>query len=117
MPYFLRILDDGRAEVRESNSPTLDVPSHLAKLWLDGEVICLQFPAIEDIRIAGRSPLEIVSHMVQLPANETGVAAVEAILHLRRTMMEKGGQALLLAFAERGSDRSEILRLYREHLP
>ena len=117
MPFYLRILDDGNAEVRESASPTLDVPSHLGKIWLDGDVICLQFPAIEDIRVAGRPHLEIVSHLVRLPANETGIAAVEAILHVRQTMMKKGEEALLLAFAERGTDNSEILRLYRELLP
>jgi hypothetical protein len=117
MPFFLRILDDGRAEVCESKSPTLDVPSHVGKIWLDGDAICLQFPSIEDIKVAGRPPLEIVSHMVRFPADETGVAAAEAILHVRRTMMTKGEEALLLAFAEHGTDRSEILRLYREILP
>jgi RNA polymerase-interacting CarD/CdnL/TRCF family regulator len=116
MPYFLRILDDGRAEVCESKSPTLDVPSHLGKVWLDGDIICLQFPAIEEIKVAGRSPLELVGHLVRLPADETGIAAAEGVLRLRQKMMDKGGDALLLAFAERGTDRSEILRLYGEHL-
>jgi hypothetical protein len=117
MPFFLRIMDDGSAAVCESKSPTLDVPSHVGKIWLDGDVICLQFPAIEDIKVPGRPPLEIVSHLVRFPADETGVAAAEVILHVRRTMMTKGEEALLLAFAEHGGDRSEILRLYRELLP
>ncbi|MBR1329880.1 hypothetical protein [Bradyrhizobium ottawaense] len=117
MPYFLRILDDGRAEVRESKSPTLDVPSHVGKIWLDGDAICLQFPAIEDIRISGRPPLGIVSHVIRFPADESGITAAEAVLTIRRTMMTKGEENLLLAFAEHGTDRGEILRLYRELLP
>lgn len=117
MPFFLRILDDGRAEVCESKSNTLDVPFHVGKIWIDGDVICLQFPAIEDIKVAGRQPLEIVSHLVRLSADEMGIATAEAILRVRRTMMKKGEEALLLAFAEHGTDRSEILRLYREILP
>jgi hypothetical protein len=117
MPFFLRILDDGSAAVCESKSPTLDVPSHVGKIWLDGEVICLQFPSIQDIKFAGRAPLEIVSHMVRLSADEMGIAAAEAILHVRQTMMKKGEEALLLAFAEHGTDRAAILRLYKEILP
>jgi hypothetical protein len=116
MPFFLRILDDGGAEVCESKSPTLDVPSHVGKIWLDGDIICLHFPAIEDIKVTGRPPLEIVSHMVRFPADETGMVAAEAVLHMRQTMMKKGEETLLLAFAEHGTDRSEILRLYRELL-
>jgi len=103
--------------VDQAKSAKLDIPSHVGRIWLDGDVICLQFPAIEDIKVAGRPPLEIVSHLVRLPADETGIAAAEMILHVRRTMMTKGDEAPLLAFAKHGTDRSEILRLYRELLP
>jgi hypothetical protein len=116
MPFFLRVLHDGSAEVCESKSPTLEVPSHVGKIWLDGDVICLQFPSIEGIKVAGRPPLEIISHMVRFPADEMGIAAAEAILHVRQTMMKKGDEALLLEFAEHGTDHSAILRLYKEIL-
>jgi len=116
MPFFLRVLRDGLTEVCEANSPTLEVPSHLGKIWLDGDVICLQFPSIDDIKVAGRPPLQIVSHVVRFPASEKGIAAAEAILDVRQRMMQKGNEALLLAFAERGTDHSAILRLYKEIL-
>lgn len=117
MPFYLRIQDDGRAAVCESESSDLNVPSHLGKVWLDGDLICLHFPSIDEITIAGRPPLQIVSHVIRLPADEGGVATVEAILNIRQTMMKPGNEALLLAFAEHGTDHSAIRRLYNEALP
>lgn len=117
MPYFLRIDHDGKAEVCEAKSDTLDVPSHLGKIWVDGEIICLQFPAIEDIRFDGRPPLKIASHMVRFPADETGVTSAEAVVFVRQKMLQEGNESLLLAFAERGTDLDAILRLYKEILP
>ena len=117
MPYFLRIDHDGKATVCEAKSPTLDVPSHLGKIWLEGDVICLQFPLIDNIVVSGRAPLQIVSHLVRFSADEKGLEAAEATLQVRQLMMQKGNEALLLAFAERGTDRTAILRLYKEILP
>lgn len=117
MPFFLRVGHDGKATVCEAKSSTLDVPSHMGKIWLDGDVICLQFPSIDDITVAGRAPLQIVSHMVRFRADEQGMMAAEAVLHIRQQMMQKGNEALLLAFAERGTDNSAILRMYKEILP
>ncbi len=119
MPFFLRVGDDGKAKVCETNSSQLglDGPAHKGKIWLDGDVICLQFPSIDNITVAGRPPLQIVSHMVRFPADERGMTAAEAVLHVRQQMMQKGNEALLLAFAERGTDHSAILRLYKEILP
>jgi hypothetical protein len=116
MPFFLRVGHDGKATVCEAKSSTLDVPPHLGKIWLEGDVICLQFPLIDNIAVSGRAPLQIVSHVVRFPANENGIAAAEAILDVRQRMMQKGNEALLLAFAERGTDHSAILRLYKEIL-
>jgi len=119
MPFFLRVGDDGKARVCETNSSPMgtDGPVHKGKIWLDGEVICLQFPSIDNITVAGRAPLQIVSHMIRFPANEQGITAAEAVLHIRQQMLEKGNENLLLAFAERGTDHSAILRLYKEILP
>ena len=117
MPFFLRILHDGSAEVCESKSPTLEVPSHLGKVWLDGDVICLQFPSIDDINVVGRPPLQIVGHMIRFPADQMGITAAEAVLYVRQKMMQKGNEALLLAFAEHGTDHSAILRSYKDILP
>jgi hypothetical protein len=116
MPFFLRVGHDGTAKVVETKSSELDVATSLGKIWLDGEVICLQFPSIDSITVAGRSPLQIVSHMVRFPADEKGMTAAEAVLHVRQQMMKKGNEALLLKFAERGTDHSAILRLYKEML-
>jgi hypothetical protein len=52
--------------------------------------------------------------MIRFPADEKGMIAVEAILHLRQRMMQKGNEALLLAFAENGTDLPAILEIYRE---
>jgi hypothetical protein len=117
MPFFLRVGHDGKATVCETKSSTLDVPPHIGKIWLDGDVICLQFPSIDNITVAGRAPLQIVSHMVRLSADEKGITAAEAVLNIRQQMMQKGNEAVLLAFAERGTDHSAILRLYKELLP
>jgi hypothetical protein len=114
MPYFLRIGHDGNAEVCEAKSDTLDVPNHLGKIWLDGELICLQFPAIEDIRVEGRPPLQIVGHMVCFPADEMGITSAEAVVFVRQKMLQEGNEGLLLAFAERGTDHAAIMRLYKE---
>src|SRR5262249_2501658 len=116
MPFFWRIGHDGNATACEVKSPTLDVPRHLGKIWLEGDVICLQFPLIDNIAVSGRAPLQIVSHVVRFPANEEGIAAAEACLDWRQRMMQRGNEALLLAFAERGTDHSTILRLYKEIL-
>ena len=117
MPYFLRVLHDGRAEVCEASSPTLEVPSHSGKIWVDGEVIYLQFPSIDDIKVAGRPPLQIVGHTISFPANETGITTAEAVLYLRQQMMQRGNEGVLLAFYEHGTDHAAILRLYKEILP
>jgi hypothetical protein len=117
MPFFLRIDHDGMATACEAKSPTLDVPHHLRKVWLEADVICLQFPLVDNIAVSGRVSLKIVSHVVRFPANEKGIAAIEAILDVGRRMMQKGNEALLLAFAEHGTDHSAILRLYREIAP
>jgi hypothetical protein len=55
--------------------------------------------------------------MVRLSADEKGITAAEAVLNIRQQMMQKGNEAVLLAFAERGTDHSAILRLYKELLP
>lgn len=102
MPYFLRVLHDGRAEVC---------------IWVDGEVIYLQFPSIDDIKVAGRPPLQIVGHTISFPANETGITTAEAVLCLRQQMMQRGNEGVLLAFAEHGTDHAAILWLYKEILP
>lgn len=117
MPFFLRVGHDGTAKVVETKSSELDVPPSLGKIWLDGEVICLQFPSIDNITVSGRAPLQIMSHVVRFPADENGMTGAEAILHVRQRMMQKGNEALLLAFAEHGTDHSAILRLYKEILP
>jgi hypothetical protein len=80
-------------------------------------VICLQFPSIDNITVAGRPPLQIVSHMVRFPANDAGITAAEAVLDVRQRMLQKDNEDLLLAFAERGTDHSAILQLYKEILP
>jgi hypothetical protein len=116
MPFFARVGRDGKATVCEAKSSTLDVPPHKGKIWLDGDVICLQFPSVDQITVGGRTSLQIVGHLVRFPADEQGITAAEAVLHIRQQMMQKGNEALLLAFAERGTDHSAILRLYEEIL-
>jgi hypothetical protein len=117
MPYFLRIGHDRKAEVCEAKSDTLNVPSHCGKIWLDGDIICLQFPAIEDIRVEGRPPLQIASHMVRFPADEMGITSAEAVVYVRQKMLQEGNEGLLLAFAERGTDHAALMQLYKEILP
>jgi hypothetical protein len=45
-----------------------------------------------------------------------GMRAAEATLFLRKEMLTSGEEGLLLAFAENGTDRTAILRLYKEIL-
>ena len=79
MPFFLRVGHNGKAKVCETNSSTLglDGPAHKGKIWLNGDVICLQFPSIDNITVGGRAPLQIVSHMVRFKADEKGIMAAK----------------------------------------
>ncbi|WP_316227715.1 hypothetical protein [Bradyrhizobium sp. SZCCHNR3015] len=116
MPFFLRVGRDGQATVCETQSSKLHVPDYLGKIWLDGEAICLQFPSIENIKVAGRAPMQIISHMLRFSADEKGMLAVDAVLRLRQQMLQKGNEKILIALAERGTDNSAILQTYREIL-
>jgi hypothetical protein len=116
MPFYLRIRDDGSAEVCESKASKLEIPSHLGQIWIDGDIIFLQFPSVDDIQVAGRGPMRIVSHLIRFPANEAGITSAEALLYVRREMLTEGNEPLLLAFAERGTEHSKILELYEELL-
>lgn len=116
MPFFLRTRSDGTTEVCETQRPELDVPDHLGKIWIEDGAICLLFPAVEGIHIAGLPPVSIVDHMVRFSADENGMSAAEAILEVRRRMMQ-GNEALLFEFAKRGTDRAAILQLYKAMLP
>jgi hypothetical protein len=84
---------------------------------MEGEMICLQFPAIEDISIPARPPLKIGRHTLRFPADLQGIASAEMVLFLRRDMMKKGNEAVLLAFAEVGDDPKAILQVYKKILP
>jgi hypothetical protein len=86
----------------------IEVPPHWGTMWVDGEMIHLQFPAIEDIRLHGRPALRIASHMVRFPADLQGMTSAEMVLFLRRDMMKKENEGVLLAFAEVGSDLPAI---------
>jgi hypothetical protein len=112
--YAIRINSSGQGEIIKVQS--LDVPSHLGKIWVNGDVIYLSFPTISNIEISGRPPLQIVEHMITFPADESGMTAAEAILHLRQRMMDKGNEGLLVAFGERGTDISAIMELYKKIL-
>jgi len=95
----------------------VEIPPHFGTMWIDGEIIYLQFPAVEDILVPGKSPLRIASHLVRFPADLQGMTSAEMVLYLRRDMMKKKNEALLFAFAEVGNDPAAILRLYKEILP
>ncbi len=101
----------GNATVVEMHKK-LEFPPHWGNIWLDGDLIYLAFRPIENIN----PPLRMVAHVVSFPADEEGITAVEGILNIRRHMMQKGNEALLLKFAEVGADPSAIVRLYNNIL-
>jgi hypothetical protein len=81
------------------------------------KIFYLQFPAIEDIRFPGKPPLRIASHVARFPADLQGIASAEMLLYLRRDMMKKENEGVLLAFAEVGDDLPAIFRLYKRIRP
>lgn len=95
----------------------IDVPPHWGTMWIEGEMIHLRLPTIEDIQVPGREPLRIASHVLRCPANTDGLASVEMVLHLRRDIMKSENRAVLLAFAEVGNDLPAIFQLYKRILP
>jgi hypothetical protein len=95
----------------------IEIPPHWGTMWVDGEIIHLQFPSVEDIRAPGKPLLRIASHVIRFPADLQGMTSAEMVLYLRRDTMKKENEALLLAFAEIGNDLAAIFRLYKEILP
>jgi hypothetical protein len=92
------------------------LPDHHGKISVDGDVIHLMFPELNDIQFDGYPLLQIVAHTISFRADEDGMRAAEATLFLRKEMLTSGEEGLLLAFAENGTDRTAILRLYKEIL-
>ncbi len=94
----------------------MEVPPHRGKIWLDGDEICLTFPAIENIRIADGPPLKIVAHTLHFRADEDGIRSAEAVVYIRQLMLQKGNEGVLQVFAQNGTDHSAILKLYKRIL-
>lgn len=95
----------------------LEVPAHWGTIWVDGEIIYLQFPEIADIQVPGRPPMRIASHLVRFPADLQGITSAEMVLYLRRDLMRNENAGLLQAFAEVGDDKPALFRLYKKILP
>jgi hypothetical protein len=110
--YAIRILSDGSGEIIKR--PSMEVPAHRGKIWVDDKLIYLSFPAVLDVRTLGKPPREITDHVVSFAPSEQGLMALEAILMVRQDMLEKGNDDLLDIFCAKGTDI--IMKLYKDIL-
>jgi hypothetical protein len=93
-----------------------EVPPSSGTVWLDDKNDTWYSVRSKSVEINGHN-YEIASHMVRFPADLQGMTSAEMVLYLRRDMMKKENEGVLLAFAEVGNDLAAIFRLYKEILP
>ncbi|WP_076863833.1 hypothetical protein [Bradyrhizobium mercantei] len=95
----------------------VEPPPHHGTIWAEGEILYLQFPAIEEITCEGKPLLRIAGHVLRFPANSEGLRSAQMVLHIRRDMLKKENEGLLLVFAQVGDDLRAILDIYKKILP